>query len=160
MRLLVPLMLLLAACISPPAVVGWLGPDVHLVDGRWIGTETPCAAGPDGLECRIVVEHALASIDRVKVTRAAVAALPTKFVLPTGETRTPHLAGGLNTGKAVVFDLADGSRRVVGLLCYLPYRGDGDSGLEVSMVTCTWNALEDWRDGTVPRSFPPDWKVG
>jgi hypothetical protein len=159
MRFLVLLILLLAACTTPPAVVGWIGPDVHLVDATWIGTETPCAAGTDGLECRIVVENALAFIDRAKVTKAAVAALPTTFVMATGETRTPHLTGGLNTGRAVVIDLVDGSRRVIGLLCYLPYAGDG-SGLSVSMVTCTPNALFDWRDWTVPRSFPPDWKVG
>jgi hypothetical protein len=159
MRLLVLLTLLLAACTTAPAVVGWLGPDVHLVDGTWIGTETPCSAGTDGLECRVVVDHALAYIDRVTVTGAALAALPTTFVLPTGETRTPHLAGGLNSGRAVVIDLADGSRRVIGLLCYLPYAGDG-GGLVVSMGTCTPNALFDWRDGAVPPSFPPDWKVG
>jgi hypothetical protein len=157
MRFLVALILLLAACTTPPAVVGWQDPDAHLVDGRWIGTETPCAAGKQGLECRVLVERASAMVGadvRARVTRTAVAALPTKFILVTGEARIPHLGGGLNSPKAVVIDVADGTRLVVGLLCYMPYAGDG-SGLAVSMVTCTWNPLDEWRDGTVPRYYPP-----
>jgi hypothetical protein len=154
MRALIPLMLLLAACSTPPSVVGWLGSDVHLVDGVWIGTETPCAAGKDGLECRVVVEYALATVRGSKVTKAALAALPSTFVLASGETRMGHLGGGIDTGRAVVLDFADGTRRVLGFVCYLPYAGDG-SGLALSMVTCTWNPLNDWRDGNVPPSYPP-----
>jgi len=165
MRSLAALVLLLAACGSPPATPaepGWHGADVHLVDGRWIGTETACSAGTGGLECRVVVEQALATLPenvRANVTKAAEVALPETFVLPTGEVRTPHLGGGIETGRAVVVDLADGTRRVVGLICYLPYAGDG-SGLAVTMVTCSPNALDDWGDGNVPRSYPPGTKFG
>jgi hypothetical protein len=159
MRALLAFLLLVAACSSPPSVVGWSGSDVHLVDGRWIGTETPCAAGKEGLECRVVVEYALATVPRNTVKKAALAALPTTFVMATGETRMGHLGGGIDTGRAVVLDLADGTRRVLGFVCYLPYPGDG-SGLAISMVTCTWNALEDWRDGNVPPSYPPGTKFG
>lgn len=159
MRVLIPFALLLAACSTPPSVVGWVGSDVHLVDGTWIGTETPCAPGKDGLECRVVVEYALAAVKDSKVTKAALAALPSTFVLASGETRMGHIGGGIDTGRAVVLDFADGSRRVLGFVCYLPYAGDG-GGLVVSMVTCTSNALDYWRDGNAPPPYPPGTKFG
>jgi hypothetical protein len=162
MRFLVLPVLLLGACAPKPlAVVGWQDPDAHLVDGTWIGTETPCAASTDGLECRVVVDRALATLGadvRANVTKAAMAALPTRFVMATGETRMGHIGGGITVGRAVVVDVADGTRRVVGLVCYLPYAGDS-GGLVLSMVDCTWNALDDWRDGNVPR-YPLGTKFG
>ena len=125
-------------------------------------TETPCAAGKDGLECRIAVEQALLTLPANiagKLTNASEAALPTTFVMPNGETRRGHLGGGIDTGRVVVVDLSDGTRRVVGLVCYLPYPGDG-SGLAVSLVSCTTSPLDDWRDGNAPPSYPPGTEFG
>ncbi len=155
MRWLAAVALLLVACATP-VVAGWRGADIHLVDGRWIGTETPCAAGPSGLECRTVVDQALASIpvDARRNIKAARAALPTQFVMATGEIRIPHLGGGLDSAQAVVLDPPDGTRRVVGLVCYLPY-SETPLQLEVARVTCRTNPLDEWRDGNVPRSYPP-----
>jgi hypothetical protein len=153
-RFFAAVILVLAACSpAPPAVVGWQDSGAHLVDGRWIATETPCAAANDRLECRIVVERALSTVPgsvAASVTKTARAALPYKFVTPSGDVRVGHVGGGIETGQVIVLDLADGTRRVVGLVCYLPYSGDG-SRLMVSMVTCRPDALDDWRDGNVPR---------
>lgn len=161
MRSVAALVLMLAACGGPPPVPGWLGPDVHLVDGRWIGTETACGASAEALECRTVVEHGLATLApdvRSKVTRAAVAALPTTFVTATGETRLARLGAGIITTKAVVVDQVDGTRRVIGLWCYLPYSGTGR--LKVEMVSCDIAPLDDWRDGSAPAPIPPGGTVG
>lgn len=162
MRSLAALVLLLAACSSPPPVPGWLGPDVHLVDGRWIGTEAACGASPEALECRTVVERALTTLApdvRDKVTRAAFAALPTTFVTAAGETRLGRLAAGILSRRAVVVDLAGGARTVIGLWCYLPHSGDG-SELVVSSVSCDTDPLDDWRDGHAPAPIPPGGTVG
>lgn len=162
MRFLAALVLLLAACGSPPPVPGgWVGPDVHLVDGSWIGTETACGAGAEALECRTVVEQALTTLPadvRSKVTRAAVAALPTTFVTATGEERTARVSAGILTRKAVVVDRADGTRRVIGLWCYLPYSGTGR--LAVGEVSCNVAPLDYWLDGNVPPSYPPGTNFG
>jgi hypothetical protein len=150
MRFLVSLVVLLAACAAPPTSTGWQGPDVHLVDGKWIGKETPCSSAAEDLECRIVVEQALSLVPGIRdnVTKAARASLPTTFVMSNGEVRTGHFGGGLNSGEVVVLDLRDGTRRIVALTCYLPSQ---DGHLVLSMVECRPDGLEDWRDGAVPR---------
>jgi hypothetical protein len=160
---LTALVLLLTACGIGPAAAGWQGTDVHLVDGTWIGTETVCGDGDDAIECRAVVERAMAALApevRPSVVRAALAALPTTFVTASGETRTARLSAGISTREAVVIDLAEGTRRVIGYWCYLPSTGDGD--LVVESVTCEMNpsAIEYWRDGNAPPSFPPGTHFG
>lgn len=161
MRFLAALVLLIAACGSPPPVPGWQGVDVHLLDGRWIGTEAPCGTGDGGLECRTVVERAIAALPpdvRIQLTRASLVELPTTFVTATGETRTARLVAGVDTRKAVVIDVAGGTRRVIGLWCYLPHFAGG--GLALSMVGCTTDPLDYWRDGNAPPSYPPGTKFG
>ncbi len=74
--------------------------------------------------------------------------------MSTGETRIPHLGGGLEGPEAVVLDLPDGTRRVVGLLCYLPYSGT-PLQLQVARVECRTDPLDEWRDGNVPRFYRP-----
>jgi hypothetical protein len=132
------LILLLAACTTGPSAAGWRGSNVHLVDGTWIGTETACGDGDDAIECRTVVEQAVTALApdiRSKVTRAVLADLPTTYVTAAGETRTARLAAGIATRKAVVIELDDGTRRVIGLWCHLPYSGNG-GGLMVRDVDC------------------------
>jgi hypothetical protein len=160
--LVAAMILLLVACSTDPAVAGWRGRDVHLVDGTWIGTETSCADGDVGLECRTIIEvtlQALAPDVRSRTARAVLADLPTTYVMSTGEQRTARLAAGISTRKAVIIDLVDGSRRVVGLWCHLPYSGS-DNRLIVRDVTCGIDPLEYWRDGNAPPSFPPGTTFG
>jgi hypothetical protein len=162
MRFLAALIVLLSACApTPPAVVGWQGTDIHLVDGRWIGTETPCAAGKDGLECRTVVDQGLANLTpevRANATGAVLAALPTTLVMASGETRTARLGFGIETRRAVVVRFPDGTRRVIGLSCLLPYTSDARFAVE--MAHCTLDPLDDWRDGNAPAWYPPGAKFG
>ena len=136
---------------------GWRGENVHLVDGTWIGTETACGAGDDyeAAVCRTVVDLTLTALpphERSQVTKAAHAELPSTFVTAAGDTRTAELSVGIMTRTAVVVDLVDGSRRVIGLLCYLPSSGTGP--LSVANSTCEIVPLEQWRDGNAPPDDP------
>jgi hypothetical protein len=156
------LILLLAACTTGPSAAGWRGSNVHLVDGTWIGTETACGDGDHAIECRTVVEQAVTALApdiRSKVTRAVLADLPTTYVTAAGETRTACLAAGIATRKAVVIELDDGTRRVIGLWCHLPYSGNG-GGLMVRDVDCGIDSLDYWRDGNAPPSYPPGTNFG
>lgn len=149
--------MLLSACATPPVATGWQGEDVHLVDGTWIGRETACGAGDayDDVLCRTVVELTMAALppdERIKVTKAVHAELPTTFVTAAGETRTGEVSVGIQTRTAVVVDLVDGARRVVGLVCYLPSSGTGS--LSVANSTCELVPLEYWRDGNAPPKYP------
>jgi hypothetical protein len=160
-----PMVLLVAACqfgaggrAGGPA--GWQGPEVHLVGGAWIGTEVACVA--DDLECKTVVDLTMKALEpsvRAKVTRAVLGTLPTEFVTSTGETRHARITAGIATRKAVVIDLAGGSRRVIGLWCHLPYSGNG-GGLIVRDARCDIAPLDDWLDGNAPPSYPPGVEVG
>jgi hypothetical protein len=141
-----------------PSAAGWRDPGVHLVDGTWITTEHDCASGDPGedLECRTVRDETLALLPpdvRARVTRAAVADLPTHFITGTGERREARLRVGLSGYKAVVVDLSDGERRVVGAACYLPY--DGDGRLRRPDVRCEPIPLSWWLEGGAPPSIPP-----
>jgi hypothetical protein len=152
-RLLVAMLFGVVASCGPTAP-GWQGTDVHLVDGTWIGTESVCGNGegdPD-LECRTVVELALQEIPpdlRARATRVTVAALPTEYVSPTGEVRTARLSAGILRRKAVVLDLMDGTRRVIGLWCHLPYSGSSGRFM-ASEATCAVAPLDIWTDGNEP----------
>jgi hypothetical protein len=150
-----------AACGGAPAVAGWRGADVHLLDGVWIGTEYECSSGDvghgeAGVECRTIIDRATAALEPSvpnSITRIVLATLPTTYVTADGKELTPRLAGGIMTRKAVVIDRVDGSRQVIGLWCHLPT--DGEGRLHVSEVTCDIAPLEDWQDGTVPPSYDP-----
>ncbi len=154
---LATVIVLLSACASAPVVTGWQGEDVHLVDGTWIGTETDCGAGDEygDVKCRTVVEltmEALPPDERSMVTKAVQADLPTTFVTAAGDTVTASLTGGILSREAVVLDQVDGTRRVVGLWCYLPSSGTGR--LSVRASTCELVPLEYWRDGNEPPQYP------
>ncbi len=151
------LVLVLAACGSAPLAAGWQGPDVHLVDGTWVGAEVECDDGERGLECRPIIARAMGTLApevRSTVTRTVLANLPTTYVTADGEQRTASLTGGILTRKAMVMDLVGGARRVVGLWCYLPTSASG-SGLDVTAVDCDVAPLEFWLDGNAPPSHGP-----
>lgn len=154
---LVALILGLAACSAGSSNAGWRGPAVHLVDGTWIGTETECARGDEGLECRTVIARALALL-APDVTRAvkktALATLPTTYVTADGEVRTARLSAGIDSRRAIVIDLDDGSRRVIGLWCHISYSGT-PSALDVEALMCSIAPLDYWLDGDAPPSYPP-----
>lgn len=140
------------------AAPGWQGSGIHLVDGIWIGIEQNCSSGvaDRDLECRTVRDEVLLTLPvelGAQVTRAAVAVLPTIFMTASGETRKARLGQGINRLEAVVLDLTDGTRRVVGVSCLLPY--DGAGHLWSADARCFPAILDWWFDGGAPPSIPP-----
>ena len=147
---------IVAGCAS--AAPGWHGTGVHLVDRTWIGIEQDCASGDSDkdLVCRAVRDEVLRTLPaalRVRVTRAAVAILPTTYVTASGETRTARLRLGISGYQAVVVGLSDGTRRVIGAACMLPY--DETGHLRTIDVRCDPLPLDWWIDGGAPPSIPP-----
>jgi hypothetical protein len=147
--------LVVVACAT--ATPGWHGTGVHLIDGTWIGVEQDCASGVlnRDLECRTVRDEVLRTLPaelRGRVTRAAVAVLPTTFVTASGETRAARLERGIDSLEAVVLDLSDGTCRVIAASCLLLY---DETGLRSVDVRCDQTPLDWWIDGGAPPSIPP-----
>jgi len=89
----------------------------HVVDGHWLGPERSCSdvSAPD--YCQAAVATASVALDaqgsHAQIVRAAIA--PQNC---SGSTLALCTNGGMGTETVfVVFDLADGSRHAVGLLC-------------------------------------------
>jgi hypothetical protein len=127
------LLLLVAACSSEPH---WVGDDVHVVDGFWLQRETPCPFESVG-ECQVAVEAALAGsgLAGPDVGEVATADWPMSYVDGTGGTIL-GTTSGISRSSAVIVDLPDGSREVVGVLCSGPI--STNDGTLVSPRTCDY----------------------
>jgi hypothetical protein len=139
---------------GPP---GWQGQDVHLVDNVWIGMERTCGQGREDLGCRRIVDYGVsfAKADGLSVASAALAALPTSFVTASGEERTARLELGVMTREAVVVDLTNGTRRVIGMMCARWLEAGADYPLENA---CVVSPLDWWVPGNAPPYYPPGTK--
>jgi hypothetical protein len=150
---IVALLLALAAVACAPTKPGWQGADVHLVNGTWIGTESAChPTAEEDRQCRAFIREALGLIEpsiRDRVVRTAVAALPTTFVTASGEVIEARLHAGIATRAAVVIDLADGARHVVGMWCHA-----------ITEATCDLRPLDWWLDGNQPPPIRPGAQFG
>lgn len=127
---------------------GWRGRDIHLVGGTWVGTERPCQ--PDDTDCRIVVERALSALEpgvRSEIVSAVRADLPDTYSTLLDGTRRAQMTRGLDSQTALVVELANGQRRVMGFWCYLPH---GGAGLVDESVRCETGDVGYWRDGQKP----------
>ncbi len=147
--LLASLLVVTTACGIGPFGTGWRGADVHRVEDTWIGTEQPCRDGD--ADCHLVLERALDALVprlRDRVTSAVLADVPDTYVTATGETRRAPVMRGLDRRKALVVELVDGQRRVMGLWCYLPRTNHGT--LVPDAVSCSTGDLSYWRDGQMP----------
>lgn len=118
----------LAGAADTPAIQGWAGVDLHVADGHWVSREVPC--GPDESECTEevlpVAIRGLLPSDRELVTRASVAAYPEYFTDVRG---TPNIISrGLDSTWIIVFDLADGRRKVATVACAPTWDGSGYNG--------------------------------
>jgi hypothetical protein len=101
---------------SAPNRDGWWDPGVHEVDGYWVTEERPC--GPDR-DCTAAREAATAAL-RAKepaavVTRVMTASVPVQR--GNGPDDVRFAFGGLAQPSFAILDLADGSRRTIGLQC-------------------------------------------
>jgi hypothetical protein len=116
--LMAVLLVVLAGCGAErptPAPIGNFS-GFHVVDGYWLGPETTCADPAAPVACPtaiatatpiVTAQHADAGILRATVAEPNC----------SGTTLSPCTGAGLYKGLYVVFDLSDGSRRIVSLIC-------------------------------------------
>lgn len=135
---------LIAGCTrsAPPNPDGWWDASVHAVDRYWVTDEYPCASD-DGDWCRVAVETATAALRQcdpnARVTRAVMAGYPKQ----RGQTAKDItiILGGLQQPQFVILDLADGSRRTIGLSCGPDFDPDGGT----MHIVCAGSDMETWR---------------
>jgi hypothetical protein len=139
-RILVLLAFAAAAC--GPTGPRWVGDNIHVVDGYWVDTETPCLAG-GAADCAVEVEAALRTLppaDRELVVGAALGGFPSGYVDGSGTTIPVRMGGGLSSQSIVLLDLADGRRLAITLVCDGPIlTGEGKL---VEEKTCGAHDLE------------------
>jgi hypothetical protein len=122
----------------------WSGDGLHAVDGYWILAEQPCDPASDEL-CAALVTAAESALDigQTLVVHTATTALPVlKSVRADGQVRV-YLHNSTGPVAFVILDLADGSRRVVGVGCVGVPNPDGSR-------YCARNPFDDYRVGAVP----------
>jgi hypothetical protein len=123
----------------------------HVVDGYWLGPESTCtnANAPDYCAAAIASATPVLKAQRpdAKVVRAAIAPQScdaTTYVICTN--------GGMSTATVfVVFDLADGTRHAVGLLCQGAIT---DGSLVVTIPNCRPDNITNQESGTQAAGSP------
>ena len=108
----------LAGVSDAPPIRGWAGTDLHFVDGYWLGAERPCApvGETDCTEALPEATRGLLPAEAELVTGASVADHPMYFIDPAGNP-SMQINAGLSSPWILVFDLADGRRKVVTVMC-------------------------------------------
>ena len=136
--------LTLAAGCSPSAAPnpdGWWDAGVHAVDGYWVAEESACATEDDD-RCRAAIETATAVLrvrePSARVTRVVMAGYPIQRGQAAKDITI--ILGGLQQPQFVILDLADGSRRTIGLSCGPDFDPDGDMN-----IVCAESEMEVWR---------------
>jgi hypothetical protein len=125
---------------SAPNRDGWWDSGVHEVDGYWVTAEYPCA--PEDDVCRVATETATDVLRQLypaaRITRAVMAGYPVQ----RGQTAKEFtiILGGLQRPYFVILDLADGTRRTIGLNCGPDFDPDGNM-----RIVCAESAMETWR---------------
>lgn len=122
----------LAGVADTRPIPGWAGADLHFVDGYWLAGEWPCA--PQGeTDCADGLREAalgLSPADAELVTGASLAGYPTYFVDANGNADM-RISAGLSAPWIVVFDLADGRRKVVTMMCDPAWNGSIYTGATI-----------------------------
>jgi hypothetical protein len=114
MRHTLVILLTLAACT--PGQPRWTGENLHVVDGYWVDAETACRL----VDCRIEVAAAMVAMtdaERDAIVSASLAGEPRGYISSTGESHVVSVRTPSQVPSIVIFDLADGRRRVVTLIC-------------------------------------------
>jgi hypothetical protein len=119
----------------------WVDVGVHPVDGYWILAEQPCDGAADA--CGDVVRAAVPAlgVDPKTIVRSWTAGLPVEWMRSDGRVASV-LFNTSGFEQFVVLDLADGSRRVIGVGCGMP-NPDGSA-------RCLPSSLESYRVGLQP----------
>jgi len=102
----------------------------HVVDGYWLGPESTCTDANEPDYCGAAIATATLALEAQRPTAQVVHAA----IAPPSCDATSYVictTAGLYKGVFVVFDLRDGSRQVVGLMC----EGTVTQGSQVSTAS-------------------------
>ena len=144
------------ACSPSGRRVGWLDDNLHAIDGFLVTGETHCVLGPsDG--CGGMVPPAVEALksmrEDVNVVGAWEASLPSQYVDASG-SQVLFTSGALTSPHLVILDLADGTRRAIGIFCRGPLTDQSGALVEpgscFSDVTGLLGAFERYRVGWTP----------
>ncbi len=100
---------LLSGC-SAPTTPHWSDDGVHIVDGYWILSESPCEITLDGCLAAVLAAEASMNIAPDRVARAATAPIPNHWTGADGHT---FVILSTTRRDFVVLDLVDGTPRVI-----------------------------------------------
>ena len=133
-------LVIVAACARPNAD-GWWDEGAHAVDGYWVTHEHPCEIQGDA-DCKTAIETATevlhATDPGATITESVTAGYPT--MRGNGPNEVTFTIGGLAEPRFVIFDLADGSRRTIGLTCEPAVDGE-----VIGPTVCRETEFEVWR---------------
>ena len=107
------------AGLTKSAPAGWSDPAAHVVDGVWLGAETPCQLETEQ-ECSLPLDAALA---RVAVISPGATVTSASVAQPVGAYRDGQggtvlaTTGGWVTYRIALLALADGRLLMVGVHC-------------------------------------------
>lgn len=139
----VAVLAIVGACARPNAD-GWWDQGVHAVDGYWVRDERPCEPETDE-QCTAAIDTATsilhAQLPKATITRAVTAGYPIQQGRDASEVTV--LLGGLHKPRFVIFDIAGGPRRTIGLTC----GPDLDVQAAIRPTVCWESEFEVWRVG-------------
>jgi hypothetical protein len=131
------------ACARPNAD-GWWDEGTHAVDGYWVTWEQPCEPLTDE-GCQVAIETATSILQATEpgatVTRAVKAGYP--MMHGDSPNEMSFTFGGLVQPAFVILDLADGSRRTIGMQCGPAMSADGST--VTGRTACQPAEFEVWR---------------
>ena len=134
---------IVAACARPNAD-GWWDQGAHAVDGYWVTWEQPCVPETDE-GCTAAIETATSILHAAdpgaEITGAVTAGYPT--MRGNGPNEVSFTFGGLAQPEFVILDLADGSRRTIGMHCGPGISADGST--LTGVTACQPAEFEVWR---------------
>ena len=123
---------------------GWWDQGVHEVDGYWVTTELACEPATDE-GCAAAIETATSIVHAedpaAKITGAVIAGYPMRN--GDNPNEMTFTIGGLMQPEFVILDLADGSRRTIGLHCGPGMSEDGST--LTGETACQPAEFEVWR---------------
>ena len=130
----------LAGCGSRN-VDGWWDKDAHAVDGYWVTEETVCT--PDEETCIAAIATATTILHESEPGAVITGAVTAGYPMMQGSdpNEITIVLGGLHKPEFVIFDLADGSRRTIGLTCGPDLSVNGS----INDTVCWESEFEVWR---------------
>ena len=106
----------------------WQDPGAHLVDGYWLGAETVCPFDEPAL-CVPRIDAAIQTLSEQEPAASVVArrlARPAQTYFDETGQATMYGMSGCCSYHVAILELADGTRRLIGVTCAPSPDGDGE----------------------------------